>query len=139
MTLIKKGFPNWPNLSDFFDDDWVKFKFMNEYWMPAVNIVDNDDSYEIELAAPGMKKDDFNVVVNNGVLTIKGKTQKEEEEKDKNYTRREFSMRSFTKSFTLPENVETEEVAAKYDDGVLRLVLHKAEKALPPKKEVTIE
>ena len=139
MTLIKTRFPNWPNLTDFFDDEWMKSKFTNGGWIPAVNVVDNDDSFELEVAAPGMKKDDFNVVVENGVLTITGTSQREEEEKEKNYTRKEFSMRSFTKSFTLPENVKEEDVTAKYEDGVLRLFLTKTELAIPPKKEVTIE
>ncbi len=137
MSLIKY---NWPMLSDFFDDDWLKTRFSNGgSWTPAINIIENDDNYEIEVAAPGLKKDDFNVELENGILTISGKTEKEEEEKKKNYTRREFSYRSFTKSFTLPENVIDEDIAAKYEDGVLMLTLKKSEKALPPKREVKIQ
>ena len=135
MTLIKH---NWPTLSDFFDDDWMKIRSNNGDRSPAVNVVDNKDNYEIEVAAPGLKKDDFSVVIENGVLTIKGKTEKEEEEKKKNYTRREFSSMSFTRSFTLPENVEHEGIEAKCQEGVLKLTLKKTEKALPTKKEVAI-
>ena len=135
MTLIKH---NWPTLSDFFDDDWMKIRSNNGDRSPAVNVVDNKDNYEIEVAAPGLKKDDFFVVIENGVLTITGKTEKEEEEKKKNYTRREFSSMSFTRSFTLPENVEHEGIEAKCQEGVLKLTLKKTEKALPTKKEVAI-
>lgn len=135
MSLIKH---NWPALSDFFDDDWMKTRFTNGDRLPAVNVVDNKDNYEIEVAAPGLKKEDFTVSIENGVLTISGKTEKEEEEKKKNYTRKEFSSMSFTKSFTLPENVEQEGVEAKCKEGVLKLTLKKTEKALPAKKEVAI-
>lgn len=138
MSLIKSNVPSWPSLTDFFDDNWLMTPFRNGDWMPAVNVVDNDDNYEIEVAAPGLRKKDFNVTVKNGILTIEGKTEKEKEEKDKNYTRREFSYKSFTKSFTLPEDVDAETISAKYDEGVLKLMLKKTEKALPPTKEVKI-
>lgn len=136
MTLIKSRFPY---LTDFFGDDWMQTNWKNSDWSPAVNVVDNKDSFEIEVAAPGLKKDDFKVSVENSVLTIKGETSKEEEEKTKNYTRKEFSSRSFTKSFTLPENIEGDNVKAKYDEGVLRLRLNKSTVELPPKREVVIE
>ena len=139
MSLIKTSFPNWPNLTDFFDDDWVKFKFNQGNVLPAINIIENELNYEIELAAPGFKKKDFHVVVENGVLTITGEAKNEVEEKDKNFTRMEFSMKSFTKSFTLPENVKNEEIEAKYEDGILRMFLQKTALKLPPKKEVMIK
>ncbi len=139
MSLIKSNFPSWPSLVDFFDDDRLKFRFNNGDWMPAVNVIDNEGEYEIEVAAPGLKKEDFNVTVKNNVLTITGKTEKEEEEKDRNFTRREFSYKSFTKSFTLPEDADPDDIDAKYKDGVLKLMVKKTEKALPPKKEVKIK
>jgi HSP20 family protein len=138
MSLIKSKMPSWPMLTDFFDDDWLKTKFMKEDWMPAVNVVDNEGDYEIEVAAPGLKKKDFHVTVKNGVLTVTGKTEKEEKEEKKNFTRREFSYKSFSRSFTLPEDVDEDSIVAKYEDGVLRLMLKKTEKALPPKKEVKV-
>lgn len=138
MSLIKRDFPMLTNLSDFFDNDWFP-SGMENGWSPAINVVDNEKQYEIEIAAPGMKKNDFNVSVENGVLTVSGKTEKEEEEKKKNYTRKEFSSRSFMKSFTLPDNVDEEGLSAKYDDGILRVLLDKQEKELPPKKEVLID
>lgn len=138
MSLIKRDFPMLNNLTDFFDDDWLKERFTRD-WTPAINVVDNEENYEIEVAAPGMKKKDFHVTLENGVLTVSGETMKEDEEQTKNYTRREFRTRSFTKSFTLPENVDQEAMKAKYDDGILRLTIAKTEKVLPPKKEVHID
>lgn len=135
MSLIKY---EWPTLSDFFDDAWMKSRFSNGDWSPAVNVVDNTENYEIEVAAPGIKKDEFSVSCENGVLSISGKTEKEHEDKAKNYTRKEFSTKSFRKSFTLPENVDADHIDAKYEDGVLKLTLHKVEKQLPPKKEINI-
>ncbi|MEQ9404070.1 MAG: Hsp20/alpha crystallin family protein [Cyclobacteriaceae bacterium] len=137
MSLITRDFPMLTNVSDFFGEDWFPTRMIND-WSPAVNVVDNEGQYEIEVAAPGLKKDDFNVEVENGVLTISGKTENEEEEKKKNYTRKEFSSRSFSKSFTLPENVDEEHLNAKYTDGILKLTLTKTEKKLPPKKQILI-
>lgn len=139
MSLLKKTFPSLPEISDFFDGDWREFKLNGDKLFPAVNVIENDGDFEIEVAAPGFKKEDFKVEVENGVLTITGKTEKEEKEKKKNYTRKEFSSKSFQKSFTLPENVEKDEVAAKYKDGLLRLTLKKTEKSTAPKKEVVVE
>ena len=138
MSLIRRDFPMLTNLTDFFDDDWLQSRFTDN-WTPAVNVVENEGSYEIEIAAPGMKKQDFNVTIENGILTVSGMTTKEEEEKTKNYTRKEFSTRSFTKSFTLPENVNEDGMKAKYDDGVLMLTITKRQKEIPPKKEVSID
>ena len=136
MTLIKSSFPA---LTDFFSDDWMTPRLRNGGSVPAVNVVDNDKNYEIEVAAPGFEKNDFKVMVENGVLNVKGETSKEKEEEGKNYTRKEFSKRSFSKSFTLPENVKNEEVSAKYSDGILRLILEKTEPVTPLKKEILID
>ena len=138
MSLIKRDFPMLTNLTDFFDDDWMQARFAND-WTPAINVIENDSNYEIELAAPGMRKEDFHVTMEDGILTIEGTTKNEKEEKARRYTRREFTTRSFTKSFTLPKNVDMEEMKAKYDDGILRLTMVKKEKELSPAKELHIE
>lgn len=139
MSLIKSSFPLWPTTSGFFDDDWMKFKFTNGEWSPAINVVDNEDNFEIEVAAPGFEKKDFSVKVENGMLVISGKTEKEEEEKDKNYTLKEFSAKSFTRTFTLPENVVLDDIVAKYKDGMLRLMLKKSEMEIKKVKEIAIK
>lgn len=137
MSLIKRNFP-FSDLTDFFNDDWAKSRFGNVNWSPAINVVDNENNFEIEVAAPGIKKDDFSVEVDNGILTINGKAEEEKEEKKKNYTRKEFSSKSFSRSFTLPENVNEDDVEAKYENGLLKLVLKKTEKGAKKKKEIAI-
>jgi len=97
--------------------------------MPAVNVVENDDNYVMEVAAPGMKKENFNIEVKEGMIVISAENKQEEEKKDDNFTRREFSYSKFTRSFRLPENVNADNIAAHYEDGILKLNL--------PKKEVT--
>ena len=137
MSLIKRNYPALPNISDLFDDDWFSFPRGSEM-MPAVNVIDNTDSYEIELAAPGFQKRDFNIQLDHGVLEISAKIETKNEEKDKNYTRREFSTRSFARSFTLPNDINEEDIKARYDDGVLKLTLKKIEAAVPKRKSVKI-
>lgn len=139
MTLLKRNSPSSLRLSDFFDEDLFNFKSAHDDWMPAVNIVDNSKNYQIEVAAPGIKKNDFNVVIENGILTVSGKTEVVEEESKKNYTRKEFSSQSFTRSFTLPENVNQDDVEAKYQDGVLKLTLTKIKESAPSKKEINVK
>lgn len=125
------------SLTDFFNDDWFNKRF--ESWAPAINVAENDLNYEIELAAPGIKKEDFDVSVENQMLTIVGKTEKEKEEKDKNYTRKEFSSQSFQRRFPIPDNVDPNMIEAKHEDGILRVTLHKRNPETSPKKGVEIK
>ncbi len=116
----------WP-ADRFFDDDFIRGN-----WMPAVNIVDNKDAYEIEVAAPGFKKEDFDVKVESGMLVIAAEHELKKEEKEANYTRKEFGYSSFSRTFALPENVDEDDIRARYDDGILRLTMKKL--ALPEEK-----
>ncbi len=137
MSLIKRS-SSWPDVNGFFDNNWMQTAWPEVIWSPAVNVVENDKSFEVELAAPGIKKNEFKVDVKDRVLTISCETKKEEEEKKKNYTRREFSSRSFSRSFGLPENVDEKNISAKYEEGVLRVTLKKSEKAIPAGRNVEI-
>jgi HSP20 family protein len=140
MTLLKS--PLLPSLftdkwvSDFFDND----RFFDADWMkriqvvPAVNVKELEKSYEIEMAVPGMKKKDFNINIENGVLTIFTEKKEEKEEKEDTYTRKEFNYSSFTRSFNLPENINPDKVEARYEDGMLRITIDK--KAIAPEKPV---
>jgi HSP20 family protein len=132
MTLIKK--PELPSLltgswlSDFFDND----RFFDADWLrkqsvPAVNVKELEKVYEIELAAPGLTKKDFTITVDNGVLTISSEMKEENEQKEQEFTRREFSYRSFSRSFTLPENAKEDEVIASYENGILIVRIAKKE------------
>jgi len=94
---------------------------------PALNIKENDANFEIELAAPGFAKKDFKITIEDGFLNISAEKSTSEEEKEDNYTRREFSYNSFERSLQLPENIKDEEVKAKYNDGILSFKLNKKE------------
>jgi len=142
MKLVKRnddwGFPTlW---EDFFNSDLFNLPAIASRGMtvPAVNITETDTEYVLELAAPGMKKSDFHVNVDRNVLTVSSEKEEEKEEKDKNYTRKEFSYSSFERSFTLPESIDQEKIDAKYANGVLKLVLPKKEEVIPKTKEIKI-
>lgn len=99
--------------------------------LPAVNIKENNDEYYVEVAAPGMKKSDFKIELDNNLLVISSEKEDSYDEKDEQgkYTRREFSYQAFKRSFTLPRTIEGEKINAKYNDGVLRIVIPKKEEA----------
>ena len=127
--------------NDFFDD--VQFPSMdlgNGFRnMPSANVVETEKAFDIELAAPGMNKKDFEVNVDNGHLTISSEKKDEKEEKGENYTRKEFSYNSFSRSFLLPEFADADKIKAKYEDGILKLsVPKKPEVAKLKKKTIAI-
>lgn len=149
MTLMKmsdRNFPSMPSvLERFFNDDLMDWGFKNyassNSNMPAVNVIENDDEFKIEVAAPGMKKDDFKVNLDNDRLTISSeRKEKKEDKNDDNFTRREFSYQSFQRSFHLPENlVDADKIKATYKDGILNVSLPKREEAKPkPAREIKI-
>ncbi len=114
--------------NDFFDTD---FMTKTNATAPAINVKESDVDYEVEVAAPGMTKDDFNVNVNkDGDLTIKMESRKEKNQEDKksHYLRREFSYSKFEQTLILPEDVNKEDISAKVNDGVLLVVLPKVKK-----------
>ena len=100
--------------------------------IPAVNIIVHKDEYLVSLAVPGMKKDDFKIDVDGNMLTISSEKEETKEEKEKKFTRKEYNYSSFSRSFTLPEEINKEKIEAKYEDGVLKLVLPRKEEAKKP-------
>src|SRR5699024_5061213 len=98
---------------------------------PSVNIKETKDNFVVEVAAPGMRKEDFKIELDNNIMTISSERSETEGDKDKegNYTRREFSYQSFQRSFTLPNTIQGENVSAQYKDGVLNIVIPKREEA----------
>lgn len=136
MKIMRRS--EWPSLggsllSDFFDDS----RFYGSPWlsgqnMPAVNVREGENSFDIELAAPGYNKQDFSVSADNGVLTVSAERKQENESKEDNYTRREFGFSSFSRSFSLPTNTNEDDIKANYEDGILKLSI--AKKALPNAK-----
>jgi HSP20 family protein len=141
MSLTKrKNHRNnlFPSLADnFFGNRFLSpslFDSDSGFWnremqVPLANVTETKDSFNIELSVPGLKRDDFNVEVENGMLTISCEKEEERNENDENFTRREFSYNSFERTFQLPENVVEDKINAKYDNGMLKVSL--------PKKEVS--
>ncbi len=145
MSLVK--FSNqMPSVFDrFFENDmfdWSNRNFSNtNTTLPAVNIKEDDNSFEVEMSVPGLDKKDFNIELNNSVLTISSEKEVENETKEgQQFTRKEFSYQSFSRSFTLPETVEGEKIKAKYENGVLSVSIPKKEEAKPkPVKQIEIK
>ena len=147
MSLIKREnySPSWPGFfNDFLNRDWYDWSNQNfsltNTTIPSVNIKENENEFEVEMAAPGMTKDDFRIELNNNVLTISSEKQSENKSKEgENVTRREFSYQSFSRSFTLPVIVETDKITAKYENGLLRVNIPKKEEAKPkPLKQIKV-
>ena len=142
MSLIKfnkNRFPWDSSLTDFwnreemFNDDF----FSMEKSLPAMNVKEHDDDFEIELASPGFEKKDFEVTLKDHVLEVCAEKSKEEVEEDKDYTRKEFNYNSFRRSMHLPNTVdESKKVKATYKNGILKLNLLKKEQAKEKPKRV---
>jgi HSP20 family protein len=96
---------------------------------PAVNVIENNDHFRIEVAAPGMKKENFKIKVDGNLLEISAEKQEEKEDTIENYTRREFAQSSFSRTFTLPDAINADKIAADYRDGLLKLILPKKDEA----------
>jgi len=137
---------NFFDAADFFGRDLLDVGlFDDKFWNgkttePAMNILETDTDFEIELVAPGFSKKDFEVSIDNGYLNISAEKSTSKEEEEKNYTRKEFSYNSFDRSLLLPDNIIEEDVKAKYKDGILRFKLVKKEeekKRMPKMIEVS--
>jgi len=133
-------------LNDFLMDDWFDSSIRN--WrsegatLPTVNVKETNDDFFIEVAAPGMNRDNFKVELDNNVLSISAEVENKAESPDKNgqYNRREFNYQSFQRSFSLPESkVEGGKITAKYKDGILYVTVPKREEAkIKPARQITV-
>lgn len=149
MTLARLSDNTFPVFPSFFNKflegdlmDWSNTNFAGtNSTLPAVNVRENDDEFLIDVAAPGMSKENFKVNYENGRLTVS--SEKKDEKKGKSeekYNRREFSYMSFQRTFTIPENmVNGEKINAKYAEGILRITVPKREEVKPkPAREIKI-
>ena len=141
MTLVK--FNNRPisrTIDSVFDDLFTSFPAVwNEgVHNPPVNIHETKEGYHVELNAPGLKKEDFTVNVDNGLLTIGFEKKEEKQSEEYKTIRREFSSRSFKRSFNLDDSINVELVEAKYDNGILKLYLPKKEQAKAGSRQIQI-
>ncbi len=146
MSIIKRKNSN--NLFPSFLDDVLGNDLLNPsadfsnigFNVPAANIQEKEDKFVLELAAPGKSKKDFNIELDNDVLTISSVHEDKKEDKDgENFTRKEYSYESFTRSFTIPESVESNKIKANYQNGILKLDLPKRDEAkTQPKRMIDI-
>ncbi len=148
MSLLKKRkeslFPS--SLTDLFEDRFFRpyFPSMREFWnegfnVPPANLIESKSDFRIDLSVPGFSREDFNVEMQDGALVISAEKQEESETGEENYKRREFSYDTFTRSFVLPENVKEDQINAKYDNGMLSVVIPKKEvQQVRPKKEILV-
>lgn len=143
LTLAKKNdfFPAFAD--DFFKpwNDWFDNRLSKKLSVPAVNVSEDQQGFTIDVAAPGLKKTDFNIAVDGNVLTVSAESTKTKEEKgDDKYTRQEYNYSSFSRSLTLPDNVDEEKITATYDGGVLKLSVPKKQGAPKvPAKQITVD
>jgi HSP20 family protein len=132
----------WPNLvEEFFNGDLFP-RFLDaesKQSLPAVNISESRDDYRIDVAAPGLNKEDFKVNLENNVLTVSSEKEEKQEDKDEKVMRKEFSYFSFSRSFTLPLTVNAEKIRATHKDGILQVIIPKKEEAKEkPSREIKI-
>ena len=122
---------------NFFNDSFLSDRLISR--VPAVNISESEGNYHIELAAPGLKKEDFKINLDKNVLSISAEQKEEQEEEKKNYSRREYSYSSFVRSFNLPDSVDQSNIHAEYQHGVLKIDVAKKEEAKHQTREIEIQ
>jgi len=111
----------------------------SKYSLPAVNIIEGKDDFRIEVAAPGLNKEDFRIQLDNNVMTVSSEKEEKHEENDEKVMRKEFSYSSFSRSFSLPETVNADKIKANHKDGILQIVVPKREEAKEkPAREIRI-
>jgi len=146
MTLVKFNADQkrknalMPGFTDVFDsifnDTFFSDRMVSR--VPAVNVSETDNNYQIELAAPGLKKDDFKLKLERDVLSISVEQTQQDQQQDRNFTKREFSYNSFVRSFTLPESADENGIEAKYEEGILRIAIPKREDAKMTSRQIDI-
>jgi HSP20 family protein len=127
----------------FFENDLFRMpaqigrQFMRN--IPATNIRESEQEYMIEVAAPGMAKDDFEINVDEGMLTISSQKEEDTTREEENFTRREYNYSSFSRSFRLPDAVNADDIKARYEEGVLKISVPKREETTDNRKRVNID
>ena len=141
MMPMRRNNQSWlpSSVNDFLDNEWME---RANATAPAINVIENDKEYKVELAAPGMTKEDFDVHIdedNNLVISMEKKNEKKDENKNGRYLRREFSYSKFQQTMILPDDVDKEKIAASVNNGVLDIQLPKLSKEEMPKQTRNIE
>ena len=143
MTLVKHFNPK--SISPFFDEIFYPFPTSwgsdtkENVYEPAVNIIDSNEGYHVEVSVPGIQKEDLNVSVEKNTLTISFEKKNETEQKEGKLIRREFAVRSFKSSFLLDDKIAVDKIEAKFENGILKLNLPKKEEMVLANKAITIQ
>ncbi|SIT04398.1 Hsp20/alpha crystallin family protein [Belliella pelovolcani] len=143
-SLVKRNGGFWPkSVQDFFGAD--PFDLEKDFWMqrkeleiPSANVIENDNEFKLELATPGFDKKDFKIDVSDGVLSISAEREQKSEEEKENYHKKEFSYSSVRRSFSLPNHIEESKIDAKYENGILKVIIPKNDAAANHKKSIKV-
>jgi HSP20 family protein len=148
MTLVKFNSDNnknnhkalMPTFGNVFDSVFTDSFFTGRdmAMVPAVNICDNQDQFEIQLAAPGLLKEDFKIALERKMLTVSVQKEQSNAAEENNFTRKEFSYTAFTRSFTLPESADENGIQAKYENGILFVTISKREEARNAVRQIQV-
>jgi HSP20 family protein len=147
MTMVKlNNRPAAKNFDSLFNDLFNSFPSVwgtgikdDGFYGPAANVHETKDAYHLELNAPGRNKEDFKITVENGLLTIAFEQKTEDKQEDYKTIRREFTFKSFKRSFQVDETIDVDSVQARYENGVLKLLLPKKEQQKPDNKQITVQ
>jgi len=147
MTLVKFNPDNrnnsslLPGFNDVFDSIFNDTFFSDRMTsrVPAANVSESEDHFHVELAAPGLKKEDFKINLDRNVLNISVERQNEQDKTQKNYSKREYSYSSWVRSFTLPESANAEQIEAAYTNGILTIDIAKREEAKAVRRQIEIK
>ncbi|MBS4066904.1 MAG: Hsp20/alpha crystallin family protein [Chitinophagaceae bacterium] len=141
--MIKVNHPVQRNINSIFDELFNELptfgRSINNLFSPAVNIVENAEAYHLELMAPGRNKEDFAISVDKNLLTISYEKKEDVKNEDIKKVRREFSFQSFKRSFNLDEKINADGIQAKYENGILKLLLPKKAEVTQPAKSISIQ
>ena len=140
MSLVKRNAMAFPSLmNELIKPDWFGGTAPRTSYLPSVNIIENEKDFELALSVPGRKKEDFVIEIDKDVLTISSEVKTNEPSEEENYTRREFAINSFKRSFTLSKMINVDKIKAEYENGILSFVFPKKKEALPkPKRSIEL-
>ncbi len=141
MTLVNKNYPVFNSLSDLFNDFLSEEKQIRKpaVTVPAVNIKEREKDFVIELAVPGLNKEDINIDLDKNILTVSCAKKEEKVEEKVDYAKREFYYNEFSRSFSLPETIDSDNIKAEYTDGILYLTIAKKEEVVKQKRKIEIK
>lgn len=139
MNRFQTTRPGYGSISDFLADFWNDTPRASHSFFPPANIFETKDEFQVQLLVPGRKKEDFKISLDNQLLTIAYDEVKLEGDESKKQVKKEFSLRSFSRSFSIDEKIDAEGIQARYEDGVLTLTLPIKEEVKVSPKEIAVQ